>query len=429
MAVSALAPSSVPTPSAVRRGRWPAIAVVLLLLLLLALPGRAAAEGGDEIADEVLVGLTPQGQQQAAEVHARAGGVLERQIARKPVQVVKVNPSGEAAARAAYASDPRVRFVEHNARVSIAATPNDPGFAQQWALARIQAPAAWDAATGGGLVAVIDTGVDPTHPDLKGQIAAVANFTSAADAYDHNGHGTHVAGLIAARMNDGIGGVGVAPGAHLLVAKALDDKGNGTYATVIEALEWSVNHGATIVNRSFAGSVPSQALADAVASAQARGVLVVAAAGNGGNGAPTYPAALPGVLSVAATDRNDAVASFSTSGPWVSVGAPGVDAYSTLPGGRYGSMSGTSMAAAEAAGVAALAAAAAPNASGAALRDFVVDGSDKVAASGRAFAAGRIDARRAVELAAQRGATLPTPTPTPTPAIRSWRGGPSRSTR
>src|SRR5579884_2823714 len=98
--------------------------------------GRAAAQGGDEIADEVLVGLTPQGQQQAADVHARAGGALERQIAKKPIQVVKVNPNGEAAVRAAYASDPRVRFVEHNARVSIAGTPNDPSFAQQWALAR-----------------------------------------------------------------------------------------------------------------------------------------------------------------------------------------------------------------------------------------------------------------------------------------------------
>src|SRR5438093_53190 len=157
--------------------------------------------------------LPTDGQQQAADVHARAGATLEHQIARKPVHVARIDPGAEAATRATYASDARVLYVEHNVRVHVAGTPNDPAFAQQWSLARIAAPAAWDSATGSGaLVAIIDTGVDPNHPDLRGQIVASANFTSSADTFDRNGHGTQMAGLVVARLNNGAGGVGVAPG-------------------------------------------------------------------------------------------------------------------------------------------------------------------------------------------------------------------------
>src|SRR5207302_9924769 len=126
------------------------------------------------------------------------------------------------------------------------------------------------------------------------------------------------------------GVAGTAPGARLLIARALDDNGDGTYADVIESILWAADSGARVINLSLAGTAPSQALADAVQYAQQHGALVVAAAGNGGDGEMTYPAALPGVVAVAATDRNDAPATLTTRGARVTIGAPGLDIYSTL---------------------------------------------------------------------------------------------------
>lgn len=158
----------------------------------------------DEVLDELIVGLTTEGHAQAADVHNRAGGTLKRQAGLAPVQVVAVARNLAPSVQAAYARDRRVRFVEHNVRVRLAAVPTDPFFAQQWSLNRIAAPIAWDTSNGSAKVkiAIVDTGVDPNHPDLAGQIAATANFSTASDAIDRNGHGTHIAGTIAALTNN-----------------------------------------------------------------------------------------------------------------------------------------------------------------------------------------------------------------------------------
>jgi thermitase len=388
-------------------------ALLAQLLFALAAPGTAAAQsakgGTGDLLDELLVTLTPEGHAEAAKVHQRAGGRLKKQLGMRPVHVVAVTPANVAAVKATYAQDPRVRLVEQNARVRAAETATDPAFGRQWGLAQIGVPAAWDTTKGVGsvAVAVIDTGVDRAHPELRRQIASYANFSSAASVDDRNGHGTHVAGTIAAAIDNGAGGVGVAPGATLLIARALDDQGVGTYADVIEALEWSVAQGARIVNLSLAGTAPSQSLAEAVKAAQDQGVLIVAAAGNAGRGEATYPAALPGVLGVAATGRDDAPASFSTRGAWVALGAPGADVYSALPGGAYGAKSGSSMAAAHVAGVAALAATAAPNATEAGLRAVLLESADRTAATGSAYSSGRVNASRAVALAVERARMFP----------------------
>jgi thermitase len=399
-----------------------AIVAALLAQLLFGLlaPGTAAAQsakvGSADLLDELLVTLTPEGHGEAAKVHQRAGGKLKKQLGMRPVHVVAVTPANVAAVKAAYAQDRRVRLVEQNARVRAAESATDPAFGRQWGLGQIGVPAAWDTTKGVGsvAVAVIDTGVDRSHPELRRQIASYANFSSAASVDDRNGHGTHVAGTIAAAIDNGAGGVGVAPGATLLIARALDDQGIGTYADVIEALEWSVAQGARVVNLSLAGTAPSQALAEAVKAAQDQGVLIVAAAGNAGNAEPTYPAALPGVVGVAATGRDDAPATFSTRGAWVALGAPGADVYSALPGGAYGAKSGSSMAAAHVAGVAALAATAAPNATEAGLRAVLLESADRTAATGSAYASGRVNASRAVALAVERASMFP-PAPSTAP--------------
>src|SRR5262245_14326292 len=273
------------------------------------MPAAAAADGSVEL----IIGFTDAGAAQADAVNSRVGGRAIRRLRGRPRHVVQVDRARLTTAQAAYAADPRVRFVEPNSPVHATGAPSDPAASQQWALGRIGLPTAWDSATGAGVtVAVIDTGVDDTHPDLRGQVRLRANFSSAPDGRDRNGHGTHVAGAIAALANNGQGGAGVAPSARILDARALDDEGLGTYADVVEALDWAVDNGAMIANLSLVGTQPSQALADAILDAQKRGTLVVAAAGNTGGGAPTYPGAYPGVLSVAATDQDDALAASST---------------------------------------------------------------------------------------------------------------------
>jgi thermitase len=385
---------------------WLQISMLVMGLVLGAAPVGAA----EEPPSELIVTLKPEHRAQAADIHRRAGGKMRKQAGLRPTHVVTVDKARSRATSDAYRKDPRVASVEPNAKVRVAWAPNDPELAQQWALPRMGVPTAWDLTTGRGdtLVAVVDTGVDAAHPDLVGKVAASANFSTARDAVDRNGHGTHVAGLIAAVADNGRGVAGVAPSVRLLNARALDDRGDGTYADVIEALDWAVDQGARIVNLSLAGDTPSEALAAAVSDAQARGVLVVAAAGNNGTSALTYPASLPGVLSVAALDSADAPVPVSTFGPWVRLGAPGLGVRATLPGGAYGGRTGSSAAAAQVSGVAALALAAAPSAAPAAIGALIEETAARGGWTGIAVATGRVDALAAVDAASERAGTLKT---------------------
>jgi thermitase len=215
---------------------------------------QAAPVPAGAISDELIVGLTPEGQLQANDVHRRGGGTFKKQLGTRPFHVVKVDPARAASVKATYASDRRVRFVENNARVHASLTPSDPGFAQQWGLAKTEVDTAWDRSLGAGVtVAVVDSGIDETHPELRGQVAASANFSSASSVNDRNGHGTHMAGIIAAVMNNNRDGAGVAPGAKLLIARALDDTGAGTYADVVESINWASDRGAKVINLSLVG--------------------------------------------------------------------------------------------------------------------------------------------------------------------------------
>jgi len=269
-----------------------------------------------------------------------------------------------------------VEYAEPNTIVRAAWFPNDPRFGELYELhntgqnggaadADIDAPEGWAAAglgswpaTGGVRVGIIDTGIDQAHPDLSGQTVACARLEDvllSGQCDDDNGHGTHVAGILAAKANNGIGVAGVAFNADLVVCKALDDSGSGSIADVASCIDWAVSQGAKVISMSLEGGA-SATLQDAVAAAwdNGNGAVIAAAAGNEGDDTLAYPAAYAEVVSVAATDNRDAHADFSNANPEVEVAAPGVDVLSTVPGGGYGLLSGTSMSTPLVSGVAAL---------------------------------------------------------------------------
>ncbi|MDE2142283.1 MAG: S8 family peptidase, partial [Elusimicrobia bacterium] len=228
-----------------------------------------------------------------------------------------------------------------------AAAPRIP-----WGVARVGAPAEWARTQGdGAAVAVIDTGIDATHPDLQGQVLGGVNIVDPAhsDAWqDDEGHGTHVSGTIAGKgLNGGV--AGVAPRAKLYAVKVLDKDGNGNYSDVIAGIEWAMNHNIKIANMSLGADEGSEPLHRAVQAALAKGMTIVAAAGNSG-GAVGYPGAYPETIAVGASDSADHPANFSAHGPEVAFIAPGVEILSTKMGGGYVSLSGTSMASPHVAG-------------------------------------------------------------------------------
>lgn len=266
--------------------------------------------------------------------------------------------------------DPNVEYVEPDEPQPLAVKSSGAVFryAEQtpWGIPRVTAPDAWalggSAAYGGGVkVAFLDSGGDADHPDLlwAGGYSAITGST-AASAWDDNigscyGHGTHVAGTIAARMNDA-GVVGVAPGASLYAIKVFEDLGGSCLAyqsKQIAGLNWAVQNGIKVVSISIGGTTANSSYQSAITAATSQGVYVVAAAGNNGSSTLTYPGAYQDVLSVGALDGSNNRSSYSNYGPKLYITAPGDGILSTVPGG-YGYKSGTSMATPHVAGVVAL---------------------------------------------------------------------------
>lgn len=239
--------------------------------------------------------------------------------------------------------DPAVESVYYNYVRTGMYTPNDPRFRYQYGLQKPDFDVAWSRAKGRGTrVAVIDSGAAIEHPDLKGQIAARHDFVNDnATVEDLHGHGTHTAGTVAARTGNGIGVAGGCPNCRLIVGKALDRDLSGSDSNIADAIVWSANNGAKVINLSLGGPGEKSILKNAIDYANARGAVVVAAGGNGGPG-PIYPAAYANVIAVAATGPRDGRNSSFSSGSYIDVSAPGFDILSTVPGG-YEYKSGTSM--------------------------------------------------------------------------------------
>lgn len=224
-----------------------------------------------------------------------------------------------------------------------------------WGVRHVGAPLVWPQAKGkGARVAVVDTGIDSEHPELEGRVAGGYGATGEGWS-DENGHGTHVAGTVAAAGRFG-GVVGVAPEAKLLAVRVLGRYGQGRLSDLIDGLGWCLEHRVDVVNLSLGTAEGHPLMERAIARLIDASILVVAAAGNSGPGPDTleYPGACAGVISVGAISPDGRVARFSSRGPSLSLAAPGVGILSTWPGGEYRSLDGTSMAAPHVAGVAAL---------------------------------------------------------------------------
>jgi subtilisin family serine protease len=312
-----------------------------------------------------------------------------------------------------------VEWAQPNFIRRIAMIPNDPLFDRQWALRKIDATAAWEVTLGSPsvVVAVIDTGVDLTHPDLQGRLVPGRNLLEPDQpAQDDGGHGTHVSGTIAATINNGMGVAGVAPGVSIMPIKALKANGSGKDTTVAQGVMWAADNGARIINMSFGGAEVSRPLTEAVSYAARKGVITVVAAGNEGVDTPSYPAATEPNIAVAATDPNDRRGGYSNYGSWIVISAPGTGIWSTWWGGQssYRIDNGTSMAAPHVSGVIALMLSLRPDLTIPEITGILRSTADPVTEPG--IGAGRVNAGRALAALKQTETSM-TPTITTTPAV------------
>ncbi|MGQ9565352.1 MAG: S8 family serine peptidase [Candidatus Bathyarchaeales archaeon] len=300
------------------------------------------------------------------------------------------------------------RYVEPNLQYQAFMVPNDTFWNRQWGPVKIQADYAWNITVGNSavLVAVIDTGVDYNHRDLAANYVPLGYdwVNGDSDPMDDHGHGTHVAGIIGAVINNAEGIAGLAQ-VRIMAEKGLDAYGGGYYDDLANAIIHATNQGANIISMSWGGSSASSTLHDALKYAYDHDVLLVAAAGNAGSSTKLYPAAFDEVIAVTATDQNDNPAYFTSYGNWVELAAPGVQIFSTIsythyPGLNYpyDQLSGTSMACPHVSGVAALVWSRFPNMSRDALRFHLRDTTDDLGATGFDiyFGYGRLNAYKAI---------------------------------
>jgi subtilisin family serine protease len=337
---------------------------------------------------------------------------------------------------AALAADPRVEFAEPNGRVRLLSAPNDPHFPNQWNMRQVRAPEAWDVGTGGAdvVVAILDSGIDSTHPDLAGRVVPGRNSRErSANTRDEIGHGTQVAGIVGAAGNNGVGVAGMSWGVRLMPIKITDRYGEASVEAAADGIRWATENGARIINLSLGGLHDSRTLRLAVLDAWSRGVLLVAAAGNCGELAsfreegcdtfnqPIYPAALSEVVAVGALGADDALAPYSNMGSYVRLAAPGgvgggaplEHVISTWPAGLtspldqpgYSFEVGTSMAAPHVSGAAALLWSTNPTLSRDEVEAILLETADDLGPPGRddRFGHGRLNVQRAL----QRAASLP----------------------
>ncbi|HEY5883101.1 MAG TPA: S8 family serine peptidase [Pyrinomonadaceae bacterium] len=313
---------------------------------------------------------------------------------------------------------PEIEFAELDVVVPPAeVVPNDPWYTGwQWHLPKISAPSSWAQTTGSETVtiAILDTGIDKTHPDLVNKVVAgwnVYDNNSATD--DVNGHGTNVAGVAGAQSNNAMGVAAVCWNCKIMPVRISDTAGNASYSAMASGLNWAANHNARVANISYMAS-GSSTVRSAAQYFQSKGGVVTSAAGN----YSTFDSAAdnPYILTVSAADINDAPSSFSNYGNNIDVAAP-EGSYTTAKGGGYAYAGGTSFASPVIAGVAALIISANPVLTPAQVQDILKQSADDLGAAGwdTRYGWGRVNAARAVCTVMGGSCSVPAPTPTPTP--------------
>jgi subtilisin family serine protease len=293
----------------------------------------------------------------AAAALAAAGAVQVGRIDDLNTVVVAPVPGrARGAVHRALVATRSVVSVEDDQAAHLTMTPDDTYWPNEWYAPHVHLDTAWDITTGanGPVVAVLDTGVQASQPDLIGRVLPGRDFVNNDwNAWDDLGHGTKVAGVIAGQGMNATGVAGACWDCRILPVKVADRDGNVALSNAAAGLVWATNHGARVVNMSWGKTNGATVLEDAVMYARRHGVVLVASAGNEGNRAMFYPAAYRGVLSVAATDVNDVLASWSTHGLWVRLAAPAC-AYTTMKKSTWGDFCGTSASAPIVSGIAAL---------------------------------------------------------------------------
>ena len=353
---------------------------LLILLWFGSVRFLAAADAPPHVAGRLLAapkpGVDSEVLRRTLEYHSAAP---RRHLTRLGVSVLDVPEQYSGSIRESLRRTGLFRYVEHDGYAQLAADPNDPKYPAQWHLSHIQSSDAWTVSTGAAsvLIAVIDSGVDPGHPDLAAKLIPGWNFLEGSDdTSDQVGHGTAVAGTLAALSDNGIGVAGVSWRSPILPVAVVDMYERAAYSDIADGIRYATDRGARIINVSIGGEYQSQALQDAVDYAWANNALVFASAMNNASSTMYYPAACNHVVAVAATGYDDRLAGFSNFGDWITLAAPGVDILTTSIGGGYGYWNGTSFASPIAAGVGALVLAAKPGMSNADLRQLLIQTSN-----------------------------------------------------
>jgi thermitase len=402
---------------------------VLVTALVVWAGGAWAQAGGERFAPgrvlaQAKAGLAPADVERAL----RGAGGKGRRIGASNLYIVDVPRGSERAVAALLAHNPHFKFAELDQAVAPDLAVSDPYAGSQWHLSKIAATTAWESSQGSGVtIAILDSGIDASHPDLSSRLVSGWNFyDNNSDTSDVYGHGTKVAGAAAAITNNGTGVASVAGQAKIMPIRITDTSGYGYWSTMAQGLTYAADRGVRVANISF-GSSASATVQSAAQYMKDRGGLVFVAAGNQGTlltAAPTTS-----LITVGATDGNDAKTSWSNYGDIVALAAPGSSIYSTVKGGSYSAVSGTSFAAPVAAGVAALIMSAKPGLSSADVEKLLFSTAVDLGSPGRDvyFGHGRVDAAAAVKAALGTSTTITADTQAPTVAIASPAGGSSVS--
>ena len=342
------------------------------------------------------------------------------------VHVVDVAPGDEEAAVARLRANPDVEFAEVDRLIPAAGLTNDPLSGNEWHLTTIGAATAWTYSQGGGVtIAILDTGVDGTHPDLAANMVPGWNFyDNNSDTHDVNGHGTAVAGAAAAVTNNGAGVASVAGSAKIMPVRVADPSAYALWSTVAQGITYAADHGARVVNLSYEGASASSTIQSAASYLRSKGGVLFVAAGNTGTVDNTPPTDL--MMVVAATLQDDSHASWSTYGSFVDISAPGYNIVSTAPGGSYWYCWGTSLSTPIVAATAALILAKRPDFSPSQVDATLKSSATDLGATGPDpyFGAGRVNAAAALQMAAGAPSSTSTADTTkPSVSIASPTGG------